>query len=228
MTEGFEAGADDYISRSAEIAVTKARSRRLLRGKCLLEENRRVLEEIREKELDALRAPAEREAAELRARMADQLATANRELDLANRELDRANRQLEHFADSAAHDPREPLRDIRVFGELLSTKIPGPAGCRSRRFDGHCMRGATRMDDLVNDLPEYARATQPAPPERRVADNGIGIAPAFRDKIFCPGLAIRRNYSGVSGRVSVPTRNAGVGIWSGGRDSKTGRMPIRI
>jgi two-component system NtrC family sensor kinase len=155
MTEGFEAGADAYISKSADIAVTKARIRALLRRKFLIEENRRILEEIREKELDALRARAEREAAELRARMADQLAAANRKLD-------RANQELEHFAYSAAHDLREPLRNIRVFSQLLQRKYQGRLDAEADDFISHCVRGATRMDDLINDLLESARATRTA------------------------------------------------------------------
>lgn len=61
MTESFEAGADDYIAKSADLAVTKARIQALLRRKCLLEENRRIAEEIRQKELEALEERARRQ-----------------------------------------------------------------------------------------------------------------------------------------------------------------------
>lgn len=61
MTEAFEAGADDYISKGSDFSVTKARIRALLRRKFLIEENRRIFDEIRQKELEAVQARAQRE-----------------------------------------------------------------------------------------------------------------------------------------------------------------------
>jgi PAS domain S-box-containing protein len=90
LTLALESGADDYITKSADIAVIKSRIRALLRRKFFIEENRRILDEIREKELLAERARSEKEAAELRATLADKLAGANRELESANRKLEEA------------------------------------------------------------------------------------------------------------------------------------------
>jgi two-component system NtrC family sensor kinase len=153
MTLSFEAGADDYIAKAADMAVTKARIRALLRRKFLVEENRHILEEIKEKELDAIRARAAREAAEVRAEMADQLAAANRRLAVANQEL-------EQFAYSAAHDLQEPLRKIRIFGQLVQTKIKGKVDADVDQFLGFCLQGATQMDQLIKDLLLYAGATK--------------------------------------------------------------------
>jgi two-component system NtrC family sensor kinase len=153
MTLSFEAGADDYIAKAADMAVTKARIRALLRRKFLVEENRHILEEIKEKELDALRARAAREAAEVRAEMADQLAAANRRLAVANQEL-------EQFAYSAAHDLQEPLRKISIFGQLLQTKVKGKVDAEVDQFLGFCMQGAAQMDQLIKDLLLYAGATK--------------------------------------------------------------------
>jgi PAS domain S-box-containing protein len=83
LTLALESGADDYISKSADIAVIKTRIRALLRRKFFIEENRRILDELREKEVQAERARAEKAAAEL-------LAAANRELESANRKLEEA------------------------------------------------------------------------------------------------------------------------------------------
>jgi PAS domain S-box-containing protein len=90
LTQALESGADDYIAKSADISVIKARLRALLRRKFFIEENRRILDELREKELAAERARAEKDAAELRATMADRLSAANRDLESANRKLEEA------------------------------------------------------------------------------------------------------------------------------------------
>jgi PAS domain S-box-containing protein len=90
MTRGLEAGADDFLGKSSDMAVLKARIRALLRRKFFMEENRRIVEELKDKELQAVRARAEKEAAEVRATMADRLAQSNRELEEANRKLSEA------------------------------------------------------------------------------------------------------------------------------------------
>jgi light-regulated signal transduction histidine kinase (bacteriophytochrome) len=171
MRVGFEAGADDYIAKSADVAVIKARIRALLRRKFLVEENRRILEEIKEKELDAMRARAEREAAEIRAEMADQLAAANRDLD-------RANQELEQFAYSAAHDLREPLRKIRIFSELLQKKYKGRLDDEADVYIDYCVQGATRMDQLIKDLLAYAQAPRASSESAEAVDLNTVLAKA--------------------------------------------------
>jgi two-component system NtrC family sensor kinase len=160
MTLGFIAGADDYIPKSADIAVIKARVRALLRRKFLVDENRHILNELKEKELEAIRATAARESAELRAQMADQLAEANRELERVNRNLDLANKELEQFAFSAAHDLQEPLRMIGIYSQLLQTRYGDAMDATASQYVSFCVEGARRMDQLIKGLLDYARATQ--------------------------------------------------------------------
>ncbi|HUB34051.1 MAG TPA: response regulator [Bryobacteraceae bacterium] len=99
---GLESGADDFISKSADIALVKARIRALLRRKFFIEENRRIIDELREKELEAVRARSEKEAAELRATMAERLAVANRELEAANQKLQEALSLTKAITENAA------------------------------------------------------------------------------------------------------------------------------
>ena len=80
VTALLEAGADDVVAKSRDITVVKARLGALIRRTRLYEENRRIAEEFRARELEVLRAHAQREAAEVRAALADELARANREL----------------------------------------------------------------------------------------------------------------------------------------------------
>jgi PAS domain S-box-containing protein len=101
MTRALRAGADDYIAKSVEIGVIKARLRALLRRRLLIEENRRIADGIREREMDAVRARAERQAAEVRALMADRLSAANRELETANQKLKEALNITRAITDNA-------------------------------------------------------------------------------------------------------------------------------
>ena len=75
LTRALEAGADDFVGKSSDMAVLKGRIRALLRRKFFQEENRRILEELKNKELEAVRARAEKEAAEARAALVDELET---------------------------------------------------------------------------------------------------------------------------------------------------------
>ncbi|MGE4281555.1 MAG: response regulator [Magnetospirillum sp.] len=87
VTRALEAGADDFIGKSTELSVLRARLRALLRRKFLSEQNQRIVEEFRLREMEALRAKAEKDAAEARAALAEGLARANRELEEANQKL---------------------------------------------------------------------------------------------------------------------------------------------
>ena len=53
MIEGINAGADDYITKSADFEVLKARLRAQLRRKQFEDENRRIRDELLRKEMEA-------------------------------------------------------------------------------------------------------------------------------------------------------------------------------
>jgi PAS domain S-box-containing protein len=90
MTRGLEAGADDFVGKSSDLAVLKARIRALLRRKFFQEENQRIARELKTKELEAAHARAETEAAEARASLAEELNRTNERLT----ESERRFRQL--------------------------------------------------------------------------------------------------------------------------------------
>jgi DNA-binding response OmpR family regulator len=80
MNRGLEAGADDFVSKSSDLAILRARIQALLRRRFFQEETRRIVEELKTKELETLRALAGREAAEIRAAMAERLVRVNKDL----------------------------------------------------------------------------------------------------------------------------------------------------
>ncbi len=154
LTAALEAGADDYITKSADSAVIKARLRALLRRKFYIEENRRIQVELRDKEMRAERARMAKEAAELRAALADRLAAANQELERTNRKLAEALNVTRAITSNAAEALLMVDADQRVsfvnpaaetlFGferdELLGQTLAGkliPIGIDGKPLDYH-------------------------------------------------------------------------------------------
>jgi PAS domain S-box-containing protein len=83
MIEGINAGADDYIPKSIEFDMVRARVRAALRRKQFEDENRGVREQLLRKELEAAEARAQRELAETRARLLSELRESEERLRMA-------------------------------------------------------------------------------------------------------------------------------------------------
>jgi PAS domain S-box-containing protein len=156
MTRGLEAGADDFVGKSSDLAVLKARIRALLRRKFFQEENQRIARELRSKELETVQARAEQAAAEARAALAEELNRANNQL----KESETRFRQLTENIDQIfwLFDPRS---DEIIYISPSYEKISG----RSAE-DAHGSAGAfldvVHLEDLartLNAFPKRARGT---------------------------------------------------------------------
>jgi PAS domain S-box-containing protein len=73
--------------------------------------------------------------------------------------LRRANQDLEQFAYSASHDLQEPLRTIKIYGELLTKRYGPKLDGQAFEFLEYLRTGATRMEVLVGDLLAYTQVT---------------------------------------------------------------------
>ncbi|MBZ5617403.1 MAG: response regulator [Acidobacteriia bacterium] len=146
LIEGINSGADDYISKSGDFTVLKARLRAQLRRKQFEDEYRLIREELLRKELETAQARADQEIAEARAAMVD--------------ELESKNRELEAFAYAVSHDLRSPLRTIRGFSQAVLDDFAGnlPAGVAEHL--GRVQAGAARMGKLIDALLELSRSTR--------------------------------------------------------------------
>ncbi len=146
MLDGLSAGADDYISKSSEFEVLKARVRAQIRRKQFEDENRRIREELLRRELDAAEARSAKELAEIRAVLVA--------------ELERKNNELEAFSYSVSHDLRAPLRAIDGFSQALvedfGTKLDGEALAHL----GRVRAAAQRMGELIDDMLQLSRVTR--------------------------------------------------------------------
>jgi two-component system NtrC family sensor kinase len=148
MQMGFDAGADDYISKSADTAVIRARVGALLRRKSLVEQNRRILDELREGELKTVRAQM----------------------------LEEANRGLQEFAYSMAHDLQEPLRMMGISSQMLQRGYGGEMSPKAQEFLGTIVSGVARMDTFIRDLLSYVRAVSSEEEVPRVAADLNAVA----------------------------------------------------
>jgi DNA-binding response OmpR family regulator len=143
MLEGLAAGADDYISKSSEFAVLKARVRAQIRRKQFEDENRRIREQLLRKEHEAAQERNARALAETRAALAG--------------ELERQNRELEAFSYSVSHDLRAPLRAIDGFSRAIVEDFGDTLDERVRDYLRRMRSASTRMGELIEDMLQLAR-----------------------------------------------------------------------
>jgi PAS domain S-box-containing protein len=76
----------------------------------------------------------------------------------ANAELARSNAELEWFAHAAAHDLREPLRNVVSFSELLERRLSASLATDDKALLAILRDAALRMDSLVSDLLIFSSA----------------------------------------------------------------------
>ena len=81
--------------------------------------------------------------------------TARRAQEMA---LRRSNEDLSRFAYIASHDLQEPLRMIGSFLQLLQIRYAEQIDEKGQTYIRHAVEGAHRMQELIKDLLEYARA----------------------------------------------------------------------
>jgi two-component system, sensor histidine kinase and response regulator len=139
---GYEIGAVDYVYKPFAPEILRAKVRVFV-------------------ELWQRGSTIERQRAELEQRLAD-LDRANSALARQGVELERSNAALERFAEIAAHELRQPLRNIEGFLDLLLSRHRAELGDEAALLAEHAAGGVERARSLTAALLSYARAgTEP-------------------------------------------------------------------
>jgi light-regulated signal transduction histidine kinase (bacteriophytochrome) len=84
----------------------------------------------------------------------------------AERRLDQANAHFEEFVSIAAHNLREPLRDVASFSQMMAESYAGRLDSDAEALLRRIREGAGRMESLLADMVDYwATGVGDGPPD---------------------------------------------------------------
>jgi two-component system, NtrC family, sensor kinase len=153
MIEGLGAGADDYIAKSNDFDLVRARVLAQIRRKHFEDEHRAVREQLLRAEHEAVAARSALDAAVARAALAEELKSKNVELEVKNEEL-------ESFSYSVAHDLRAPLRSIDGFSLALLEDCGDRLDDAGKQYLRYVRDSTRHMARLIDDLLALSRVTR--------------------------------------------------------------------
>jgi signal transduction histidine kinase len=186
MIEGINAGADDYIAKSGDFEILKARLRAQLRRKQFEDENRDIREQLHRREMEAVEIQALRELSETRAALIASLEQKNAELARTNLELrrakdaaDTANRELESFSYSVSHDLRAPLRGIDGFSQQVLKRCGTQLDEKSREYLNRVHEATKLMGQLIDDMLGLAHVSR-----QEIRKQSVDVSAVARDIIL--------------------------------------------
>ncbi|HYA16312.1 MAG TPA: response regulator [Bryobacteraceae bacterium] len=157
MTRGLEAGADDFVGKSNDVAVLKARIRALLRRKFFQEDNQRIIEELKNKEIEAVRARAEREA-ELHQALKKAYDDLRRTQEAVMQQ--ERLRALGQMTSGIAHDINNAISPVSLYIETLLESEPH-LSARAREYLEITQRAMEDVAHTVGQMREFYRLREP-------------------------------------------------------------------
>ena len=105
--------------------------------------------------------------------------------------LTESNTALEQFAYVASHDLQEPLRTMRTYAQLVTSRYQGRLDADADKFLDFIISATARMSTLVHDLLAYARlATEKERPSSVALDEDLEAAITHLDQAINESGAI--------------------------------------
>jgi len=95
----------------------------------------------------------------LKQRNNSQLKNKHEEIQFQNKKLTESNEVLRQFAYAAAHDLKEPLRNIGSFISLIRKRYGQEMPDEANTYMDYVVKGVKRMNDLLLDLLEFSAIT---------------------------------------------------------------------
>ena len=154
MIQGLGAGADDYIAKSSDFDLLRARVQAQIRRKQFEDENRLIREQLLRVELESMEARSAQKAAEARASLLEELSARTLELEAANRAADEANQAKSFFLANMSHEIRTPLNAILGMAQLL---LKGELDTRQRDHAVKILRAGRHLLGIINDLLDFSK-----------------------------------------------------------------------
>lgn len=109
----------------------------------------------------------------IRKKNEDDVIQKKKELEILTGHLKQSNKELENFAYISSHDLQEPLRKIQSFGDRLKTMEQEKFSEKGKDYLDRILNAASRMQNLINDLLEFSRLSNPVPKFSRIDLNAI-------------------------------------------------------
>ena len=137
IMKGFEEGAVDYLAKPLDPDLIRAKVAVLLKI------------QLQKKELIDKNASLEKAEKEI--------SRLNADLQMNMVRLESMNKDLEAFSYSVSHDLRTPLRTLLGFSAILEEDHKDQLNEEAIRILRTIRQSANRMNDLINDLLEFAK-----------------------------------------------------------------------
>lgn len=128
---------------------------RRLRGKALPEELSPLVTAINT--MAQTLEKRDNELSTYRLSLEEMVASRTADLEASKKDLQRSNDELQQFAYVASHDLQEPLRMVASFTQLIEKRYGSVLDDEGHRYIRFAVDGATRMQQLINDLLKFSR-----------------------------------------------------------------------